>query len=352
MERRLERMKPEIQNQVRTYAQLRRKVEETLEQGRARARGAVEKEKVRTFWEIGRWIDAHILYHKDRAGYGERVLVRLARHVNLSKTQLYYGLEFARAYPIFLPVGKLTWTDYQDLLSVNDEAKRRALAQEAEKFGWSRPQLRARIREIKGGGKSRKPSPGRPVPNRLIPKRGLLHTYRILQSESIHGEPPELLLDLGFYIDFPLALVTRRKFKEGDIVEDKVHSPATRRHRLVKLPQATKRDLFTYRASVLRVVDADTLWLRVQLGFGPKPRRKLRLRGIDAPELGTRAGKRAKAFVENELKDVPFVTITTTKPDKFDRYLTDLYYEKDGKDIFLNQLLLDKGLARPASDEE
>lgn len=351
MERRLERMKPEIQNQVRTYAQLRRKVEETLEQGRTRARAAVEKEKIRTLWETGRWIDAHILAHKGRADYGERVLVRLAKDVDVPKTQLYYSLEFARAYPIFRVLGKLTWTDYQDLFSVNDERERRALAHEAQKSNWSQSVLREKIKELKKRGSPDGREPAKRVRNRLIPKRGLLHTYRILQSESISGEPAELLLDLGFYIDFPLALVTRKKFKEGDIVQDKVALPEKRRHRLVKLPKADRRDLFTYRASVLRVVDADTLWLRVQLGFGPKPRRKLRLRGIDAPELGTRAGKRAKAFVEAQLKDVPFVTITTTKPDKFDRYLTDLYYEKDGQEIFLNQLLLDKGLARLASDD-
>ena len=45
------------------------------------------------------------------------------------------------------------------------------------------------------------------------------------------------------------------------------------------------------------------------------------------------------------------VLITTTKtPDKWDRYLVDLYFEKDGREIYLNQLLLDAGHAVPYSE--
>jgi hypothetical protein len=32
-------------------------------------------------------------------------------------------------------------------------------------------------------------------------------------------------------------------------------------------------------------------------------------------------------------------------PDKWDRYLGDIYFEKDGREIYLNQLLLDTGPA-------
>ncbi|OGG49508.1 MAG: hypothetical protein A3F84_08580 [Candidatus Handelsmanbacteria bacterium RIFCSPLOWO2_12_FULL_64_10] len=51
--------------------------------------------------------------------------------------------------------------------------------------------------------------------------------------------------------------------------------------------------------------------------------------------------------------EVPFVVLTTTKPDKYDRYLSDVFYLPGGidpqdvlqKGIFLNQQLLDQGLA-------
>ena len=223
------------------------------------------------------------------------------------------------------------------------------LARQAEKSGWTRPTLLAKIKEVKTGkkgedGDARKGKQKARARNRLIPKRGSLNTYQIVRSETIHGGV-EFLIDLGFATFKEIPAGARRRFQEGNIFVVKG------KRRFVKLPKATRRDLFTYRAFVERVVDADNLWLRIDLGFGLRTRRKPRLRGIDAPELGTEAGRRAKRFVENELKDVPFVTLTTTKPDKFDRYLSDVYYEKDGKEIYLNQLLLDKGFARLVRDD-
>ncbi|MBI2950719.1 thermonuclease family protein, partial [bacterium] len=107
------------------------------------------------------------------------------------------------------------------------------------------------------------------------------------------------------------------------------------------------------RAVVEEVVDGDTLWTRVDCGFRAWTRQKLRLRGIDAPELSTVAGQRARDFVAKALAEVPFVVRTTTKPDKYDRYLSDVFYlpgENDpqnvlNKGLFLNQQLLDRGLA-------
>lgn len=43
---------------------------------------------------------------------------------------------------------------------------------------------------------------------------------------------------------------------------------------------------------------------------------KLRLRGIDCPELNIPKGKAAKRFVERLASQAKSVTITTTKPDK------------------------------------
>lgn len=62
----------------------------------------------------------------------------------------------------------------------------------------------------------------------------------------------------------------------------------------------------------------------------------------------------ARAFVAGELAQVGFVVVQTFRPDKYNRYLADLFYllgEDDAKKvaaegIFLNRLLLQKGLAR------
>ena len=46
---------------TQTYDQLRRHIAEIIEGGRQRARRAVEAEKVRTSWEIGRDLHLHLL---------------------------------------------------------------------------------------------------------------------------------------------------------------------------------------------------------------------------------------------------------------------------------------------------
>ena len=87
--------------------------------------------------------------------------------------------------------------------------------------------------------------------------------------------------------------------------------------------------------------------MRIDLGFDFWVRQKLRLRGIDAPELDTKAGQAAKRFVEDKLVSVPFTIITTTKPDKYDRYLSDVWIDADSN---LNKRLLESGHARLKSD--
>ena len=70
---------------------------------------------------------------------------------------------------------------------------------------------------------------------------------------------------------------------------------------------------------------------------------KLRLRGIDTPELKTPEGEKAKVFVQEILKKAKIIMIKTYRKDKYDRYLADIFV--GSKKIFLNQKLLDEKLA-------
>ena len=74
--------------------------------------------------------------------------------------------------------------------------------------------------------------------------------------------------------------------------------------------------LYTFKARVERVVDGDTLWVKVDYGFKFRQPVKIRLRGIDSAELSTVEGERAKVWVTDRLSVVPFVVITTTKGGK------------------------------------
>ena len=98
---------------------------------------------------------------------------------------------------------------------------------------------------------------------------------------------------------------------------------------------------YTYQAAVERVIDGDTLKAHIDLGLGLYTAQRLRLRGIDCPEITTPQGERAKRFVQKLLKGAQTITIVTYKSDKYDRYLADVWIGEK----FLNQQLLDEGLA-------
>ena len=82
---------------------------------------------------------------------------------------------------------------------------------------------------------------------------------------------------------------------------------------------------------------------------------KLRLRGLDCPEMSTAAGRAAKRFVDELVHAGDEVVISTTKPDKYDRYLADVFVRQSDEgqvtsdemkpELFLNNALLENGHA-------
>ena len=111
---------------------------------------------------------------------------------------------------------------------------------------------------------------------------------------------------------------------------------------------------YVYKAIVERVIDGDTLILRIDLGFQVWKEQRVRFAGIDTPAMDEPGGKDAYTYVLNQLAKVDFVMIKTNKIDIYGRYVGDIFYslKKAGKaEIFakgryLNQELVEKGLAR------
>ncbi len=141
-------------------------------------------------------------------------------------------------------------------------------------------------------------------------------------------------------------------------------------HKIPKLPPGRKTlergtdPLNIYKAVVEKVVDGDTLLVRIDLGFEVWINQRLRLRGINTAEQvkhGVKTKKtpdradQAKAFVEDKLKGIPFIVIKTYKTDMYGRYVADVFYhptlkEKEKiytKGFFLNAQLLSEDLADP-----
>jgi micrococcal nuclease len=302
--------------------------------------------QVRAAWESGKLIDEYLLVGSQRAS---EVVKRLAEDLKDDPSRLYYALQFYRAYPDAQPLTDLPWGYYQYFLAVNDPREREALVGRAfaEKWNWDR--MRA---EVKLAGRDNKEyvftdTPGKPGTYRVMTaKRGPYRGQKVLDLGLGNDYKPSFKIQAADY-----AIVRARGCEKAP----SFLGPC----RLADAPGAEK-DLFTYPADVVKVFDGDTFEATVDLGFGVTARRHFRLWGLDAPEINTREGRRAQKFMEDLLNTGP-VTVRAMRPDKYGRYLADVWVVKtpgvggiptpgvdrgpQGKPVYANQALIDAGLA-------
>jgi len=336
----------EIAAPSKTYSVLRSKVQDTF----TKALKRIESERVRTYWKTGRLIANHILASKGRAGYGERIVVRLAEDLNVERSVLARTVQFYRQFPqleekaIVARGRQLGWGHYRALLPVIDNKKRLELARQAGREGWTQPQLLEEVRKTSSKSKTTPVSKGSvkltPVP------LGLFFHYRIVEEASLTSRAPARFVDLGFDVRIGVERFELGSVKEGEIVRSTQDSDGT--YHLKKVTKVFTRDTFTYYASVIRVVDGDTLWMHIQLGFGILKKVKIRLTNIDTVPLTDPRGRKAKAYVESTLKSASQIIIRSRYAGKFSRYLGDIFVvspDGKGKPSHLNQMLLDQGLA-------
>jgi len=337
----------------KTYAELRRSVEATLLTGQR----LIEQAKVRTYHETGRLLREHLQLHEEESNYGTQTMLRLAADLKISDSVLYRCVRFVDSFPILAARPKLTWAHYRLLIPVEDVAQRTALEREAATNDWTTDQLDDRIRPLRLAGDASTGSGGpapTPVTKLLTPNRGTPGLHRIVDRGD------GLAVDLGFKLYWPLkeGAARLRPYKAGDIVRIAADDSI----RLA--PEATKAELFTYAATLRRVVDGDTLVVELEVSPGVFIEQKLRLRGLDSPEMSTPEGRAAKRFVDALVAKTTAIVINTTKPDKYDRYLADVFLagasgqssEASAKEdeTFLNNALLENGHAmrKDAADFE
>lgn len=107
--------------------------------------------------------------------------------------------------------------------------------------------------------------------------------------------------------------------------------------------------MYTYKARIIDVYDGDTVTAVVDLGFHITKQIKIRLKGIDAPELRgdeRAAGLVSKARLEELIlnKDVLLYTFKD-KQEKYGRWLGDIVVPNITDTV--NNILLNEGLAVP-----
>lgn len=106
--------------------------------------------------------------------------------------------------------------------------------------------------------------------------------------------------------------------------------------------------MWRYRATVVRVVDADTIDCVVDLGFRVSSAQRLRLLGVDAPETrgaGRADGLASKAALEAVLPEGRAVVVETAKGDRWGRWLARVSDADTGACV--NDWLVEHGHAAP-----
>jgi endonuclease YncB( thermonuclease family) len=101
-------------------------------------------------------------------------------------------------------------------------------------------------------------------------------------------------------------------------------------------------ELYNYMAIVTKVIDGDTVKLTIDYGFRTYGEYNCRLAGINAAELGS-GGEPARDYLKELLPEHSVIKIKSKKLDKYGRPIIEIPY----KDTTINQILLDKGLAKP-----
>ena len=103
--------------------------------------------------------------------------------------------------------------------------------------------------------------------------------------------------------------------------------------------------MYTYKATIVRVIDGDTVVLNIDLGFKIHHISPCRLAGINAPEMNSKDEKvRAAAVASKEylmglLPEEMEVTIVSKKLDKYGRPVVDFLAESN-KYANVNDLML------------
>jgi len=277
---------PNIEKSEKQYKKLRNKLQSIIVENRAELEAVARETVIRTHWEVGKCLYSSLGDNETEST--SAIIDRLAEDLNLHKSVLYRSRKFYRTYPDGLPSDSefraLSWSSLTELLPLKDEEERLFYISRAAEESWSVKKLR-----------------------------------KAIKADEYHGD-------------------RNKKTKAGAVLERPVPG------------------LYTYEAFVERVVDGDTIIVRIDLGFDVLKRQRIRLRGVDAPEIETDEGKKAEKFVRKKLKGIEKVVLRTHWHDMYGRYVADVMYDsgqlsKDDvllKGRFLNQELLDSGMALPA----
>lgn len=334
------------------YQDLIKSVNVIVVNGLLSARKALEYERVKTYWRVGKKINDYIKRTPGAARRGEAFLeqfsidLRENTDLDLSHDTVVRAVQFNREYSVFPENTPLTFTHYLALLRVHDVNKRIRLEKRAVKSQWKSPRLKEEVSQYLFNIKQDASLLASVRPFEI--KMGEPFLYCTQRKKDVSGRDI-LSIDCGFKMCTGIP-PGNEHIKSGNRV---VRVRKRGRKYVLKTCQKARARRYTYPARIIKVVDADTMDARVDIGFGMWIYDRFRLRGINASEMNTDEGRHARAFVARMLKRSPDVVIRTFKEGVYGRWIADMFVLKNERDPYLiaaqgdclNHVLLTKGLA-------
>ena len=307
---------------------------------------------LKAYWETGRRIVEYEQAGSSTARYGTNLIEHLSHDLTAKYGSGFSARNLRRMrslyleYKIWPTSAKLRWSHLSEFSAIRDRNLRTKLIKRAETHNLSARAVRELVRGKTSGARGRMHSSAaekkdtkngsrkRPHKNShtvLSVERTALHIFRTIDPTHYKIPRGYTAIDLGFHIWRVVKKATAKTITTG--------TPS-----------------YLYPATVLSVIDGDTIWARVDCGLNTVIKEKLRLRGLDAPEITTPAGRAATRFVKKRLRPGMAIVIRTSTTDKYDRYLADILYlpgqarRRDPNRVLahgthLNQELLDAGHA-------
>ena len=197
------------------YQELLQHVGDTLEQGRSRAAAAVNSAVVATYWEIVRQIVEYEQGGSAKAEYGSALLKKLSKDLTnlygkgFSHSNLIYMRKLYLTYPKSQTLSDfLNWSQYIELLKIDDPLERSFYEKEAESERWG-------VRELKRQMDSM-------LFHRLALSTDRAEVLRLAKEGEIIERPEDILRE-PYIFEFT-GLPQLPVYKEGDLEEALVNN--------------------------------------------------------------------------------------------------------------------------------
>lgn len=298
------------------------------------------QQKVDSFWRMGQRIVQVVQEGSANAAYGKQVIRQLSDDLKqkYGKGMGVRTVRYIRSFALYYKDNQiqtgLSWSHYRALLCVENMAVRKSLEQRTLKEGLTKNELIALV------SKHLRRNDVSSVSFGLIPREGKPGIYKVRQE--VYNGKRRLLLDCGFGVQRNVAIGGVHGLADGEHLERTGFTPKTNTGRFARI-DCKVGARYCYPATVLKVIDGDTVKMRMDLGFDSFIDESLRLRGVDAMELSSPEGKKSQQALARMLKKAKSVHVFTYHHDKHGRYIADIIVDEY---LYINKQLVEQGHAR------